>query len=162
MPCGHHVVSAILALILDRGGSYAAAARPTSINLLLPTGSERTTQYHPTYRHTEQPRNTIADIIVNTVEAESAPAGISLVWSHVLGRGSLPLRPELPPVVHSTHERLTRRLDLLLHNVEHKLFRIASMRLQQNSISGTAGLKRNRPIRAMRVGPPLIFRTELK
>jgi hypothetical protein len=49
-----------------------------------------------------------------TVEAESAPAGISLVWSYVLGRGSLPLHPELPPVVHSIHERLTLRLDLLL------------------------------------------------
>jgi hypothetical protein len=31
-----------------------------------------------------------------SVEVESAPAAISLVWSHVLGRGSLPLRPELP------------------------------------------------------------------
>jgi hypothetical protein len=36
---------------------------------------------------------------INIVEAESAPTGISLVWSHVLGRGSLPLYPELPPVV---------------------------------------------------------------
>jgi hypothetical protein len=54
--------------------------------------------------------------VLSTVEAESAPAGISLVWSHVLGRGSLPLHPELPPVVHSMHERLTRRIDLLLYS----------------------------------------------
>ena len=50
----------------------------------------------------------------NTVEAESAPAGISLVWSHVLGRGGLPLRPELPSVVHRTYEKLPRRLHLYL------------------------------------------------
>jgi hypothetical protein len=50
------------------------------------------------------------------VEVESAPARISLVPSHGLGRGSLPLRPELAPVVHSTHERLTRRFDFLLYN----------------------------------------------
>jgi hypothetical protein len=48
-----------------------------------------------------------------TVEAESAPAGISLVRSHVLGRGSL-LRPELPPIVHSMNEThpLTRPFTL--------------------------------------------------
>ena len=56
------------------------------------------------------------------MEAESAPAAVSLVQSHVLGRGSLPLRPELPPVVHRTHERLTRRLRILLHNTKCLLF----------------------------------------
>jgi hypothetical protein len=39
------------------------------------------------------------DVYVDIVEAESAAAAISLVWSHELGRGSLhvhvPLRPEL-------------------------------------------------------------------
>jgi hypothetical protein len=54
---------------------------------------------------------------VGIVEAESAPAGISLVWSHGLGRGSLPLRSRLPTTVHSTNERLTRRLDLLLYSM---------------------------------------------
>ena len=32
------------------------------------------------------------------MEAEFALDAFSLVWSHVLGRGSLPLRPELPPL----------------------------------------------------------------
>jgi hypothetical protein len=45
-----------------------------------------------------------------TVEAESVPARISLVSSHGLGRGSLPLRPELPTIVHSTYD------DLLLYS----------------------------------------------
>jgi hypothetical protein len=54
--------------------------------------------------------------VLSIVEVESVPARVSLVSSHGLGRGSLPLRPELPTTVHSTYERLTRRLDLLLYN----------------------------------------------
>jgi hypothetical protein len=54
--------------------------------------------------------------VLNTVEAESVPATFSLVSSHGLNRGSLPLRPKLPTTVHSTYERLTRRLDLLLYS----------------------------------------------
>ena len=53
----------------------------------------------------------------SVVEAGSLPAAFSLVWSHVLGRGSLPLRPELPSIVYRTHERLTRRRHLPLHSV---------------------------------------------
>jgi hypothetical protein len=70
-------------------------------------------------RHTAIGSYVTVEWALYIVEAESAPDGISLVWSHVLGRGSLPLCPELPPVVHvhSTHERLTRRLDLLLYNI---------------------------------------------
>ena len=48
------------------------------------------------------------------VEAESAPDEISLVWSHVLGRGNLPLRPELSFLYGGHTTALTRRLHLLL------------------------------------------------
>jgi hypothetical protein len=50
------------------------------------------------------------------MEAESALVGISLVWSHGLGRSSLPLRLELPPIVYSMNKRLTHRLNLLLYS----------------------------------------------
>jgi hypothetical protein len=50
------------------------------------------------------------------VEVESMLAQISLVLSYKLGRGSLPLRPELPTIIHSIHKRLTYQLNLLLYN----------------------------------------------